>query len=201
MPLHPGAGRERALVVPRGSPFNTGAVLECSCGMAFIHSTTPSSIISVFNENEKGRNFGAHTHTHTLSLSRSAHLLTAPLHPTYSIAKAGVAAFQFPVECSVDLSRPAFGRVAQEPNIIIIFITSHVCSTCAYHHRKQQQRQHRSEQQQLRTRARRRLLVDSSYHCRLPTLLLRVKYGKKNCTRTVQAKTSRALLWRIFALL
>lgn len=119
-----------------------------------------------------------HTHTHTLSLSlsrsRSAHLLTAPLHPTYSIAIATPAAFQFPVECSVDLSHPAFGTVAQEPMITIMFITSHVCSTCAYHHRKQQQRQHRSEQQQLRARARRRLLVDSSYHCRLPTLLLRV---------------------------
>lgn len=77
-----------------------------------------------------------------------------------NIVKAGVTSVQFPVECSVDLSRPAFGRVGQHIFTIII-ITAHVGSALACHHRKQQQRE---REQPPRGRAGRPLQGGSWHH-------------------------------------
>lgn len=91
----------------------------------------------------------------------TAHCALAHPHPTYSIVKAGGASVQFPVECSVDLSHPAFGRVAQEIIINSKIKTVHVGSAFACHHRKQQQRE---REQPPRGRAGRPLQGGSWHH-------------------------------------
>lgn len=130
----------------------------------FILPTTPSSNNNlVFHSgNWRGggerrkEKLGLHTQQTTHCALRTAHP-----HPTYRIVGGGPTPVHFPVECSVDLSHPAFGRVAQE--IITNIITSHVSSTLACHHRKQQQRE---REQPPRGRAGRPTQGDSGHHVR-----------------------------------
>ena len=103
-------------------------------------------------EERRKEKLGLHTQQ-----QRTAHCALAHPHPTYSIVPAGVTFDHFPVECSVDLSHPAFGRVAK------IIITSHVGSALACHHCKQQQRE---REQPPRGRAGRPLQGDSCHHFR-----------------------------------
>lgn len=98
--------------------------------------------------------------THNNNKQHTAHCALAHPHPTYRIVIP--TAFHFPVECSVDLSHPAIGRVAQQI-IITKIITAHVSSTLACHHRKQQQRE---REQPPRGRAGRPLQGDSCHHVR-----------------------------------
>lgn len=128
----------------------------------FILPTPPSSNNNLvfhsgnWRRGEAKRKLGLHTQQ-----QHTAHLRTR--HPTYSIVIAGVTSGQLPVECSVDLSRPAFGRVAQPITTTTRIITAHVGSTLACHHRKQQQRE---REQPPRGRAGRPLQGDSWHHVR-----------------------------------
>lgn len=169
--IEAGAGKVHAaewegVDVSPSPPFNAQGVLECSCGQSsFCPQQQAVTIISSFileigGEERRGekkrKTWVAHTTTTHCAL-RTAHP-----HPTYSIVSAGVASGHFPVECSVDLSHPAFGRVAQ---VIIstIIKTAHVGSALACHHRKQQQRERK---QPPRGRAGRHLQCDSCHHVR-----------------------------------
>lgn len=169
--IEAGAGKVNAaewegLDAPAGPSFTAQGVLECSCGQSsFCPQHQAVTIISSFileigreeGRGEKKKTWVAHTTTTHCAL-RTAHP-----HPTYSIVIAGGTSVQFPVECSVDLSRPAFGRVAQEIMTTIVIITAHVGSALACHHRKQQQRK---REQPPRGRAGRSLQGDTWHHFR-----------------------------------
>lgn len=148
-----------------GPSFPAQGVLECSCGQSSFfpqHQAEQQSRLSLWKLEERGerrkekKNLGCtHNKQHT------AHCALAHPHPTYSIVPAGVTFVQFPVECSVDLSHPAFGRVAQPIMTITLIMTAHVSSARACHHRKQQQRE---REQPPRGRAGRPIQGDSWHH-------------------------------------
>lgn len=117
----------------RGPLSTRKACWDAVAGGVF-HPTPPSSNNNlVFHsgnwrrgEERRKEKLGLHTQQ-----QHTAHCALAHPHPTYSISIDGGVSGQFPVECSVDLSQPGFGRVAQEIRITYHHFYNIPCRLCS----------------------------------------------------------------------